>query len=136
MNELNAVVWAAGTTAYLLGNNNTLEKSTNADTASPTFAEINKTGSGTCQAQSDSTSQNLTDATFLAANPLAGLVVTQDFGTIYGTSNGSLQRAPGRPTRRSTTSPAIRGSPRTHRIPTACGWSITSRAARAAGSSA
>ncbi len=85
--ELNAVVWASSNTAYLLGNGSTLEKSTAANTATPAFTEINKVGIGTCQAQSDSSAQNLTDATFLPANPADGLVVTQDFGTLYGTSN-------------------------------------------------
>jgi hypothetical protein len=85
--ELNAVAFASSSTAYLLGNNNTLMESTNAGAASPTFTEINKTG-GSCQAQSDNNPQNLTDATFLPANPLAGIMVTQDFGALYGSSNG------------------------------------------------
>jgi hypothetical protein len=87
VSQLNAVVWASSTTAYLLGDNSTLEKSTAANTATPAFAEINKVGGGTCQAQSDSLTQDLTDATFLPANPSAGIMVTQDFGTLYGTSN-------------------------------------------------
>ncbi|HEX5307531.1 MAG TPA: hypothetical protein VFW38_00445 [Solirubrobacteraceae bacterium] len=85
--ELNAVAFASASTAYLLGDDNTLLESTNAGSATPTFTEINKVG-GACRAQSDNTSQNLTDATFLPANPLAGIMVTQDFGTLYGSSNG------------------------------------------------
>jgi hypothetical protein len=86
--ELNAVVWANSTTAYLLGNNSTLEKATNANTPTPDFTEINKNGSGTCAAQSDTSAQNLTDATFLPANPLDGFMISQDFGSLYATSNG------------------------------------------------
>jgi hypothetical protein len=85
--ELNAVVWASSTSAYLRGNGSTLEKSTAANTATPAFTEINKVGTGTCLVQSDSSSQNLTDGTFLPDNPADGLLVTQDFGTLYGTSN-------------------------------------------------
>jgi hypothetical protein len=86
--ELNAVTFTSSSTAYLLGNHGTLLKSVNADAGSPTFTEINKNATGTCQAQSNSADENLTDATFLPANPLAGIMVTQDFGTLYGTSNG------------------------------------------------
>jgi hypothetical protein len=85
--ELNAVVWSSSSTVYLLGNNSTLEKSTNANTSSPTFTEINKVGTGTCAAQGDSSAQNLTDATFLPANPLHGFMISQDFGSLYETSN-------------------------------------------------
>jgi hypothetical protein len=86
--ELNAVVWASSSTVYLLGNNSTLAKTTKGNTPTPAFAEINKNGSGTCQAQSDSSSQNLTDAAFLPANPLDGFMISQDFGSLYATSNG------------------------------------------------
>jgi hypothetical protein len=86
--ELNAVVWSSSSTVYLLGNNSTLEKATNANTQTPAFTEINKNGSGTCAAQSDTSAQNLTDATFLATNPLDGFMITQDFGSLYATSNG------------------------------------------------
>jgi hypothetical protein len=87
VSELNAVVWASSTTAYVLGNNNTMEEATNANSATPTFTEINKTGTK-CQAQNDTSTKNLTDATFLPANPLDGIMLTQDFGTLYGSSNG------------------------------------------------
>ncbi len=86
--ELNAVVWASSSTAYLLGNNSTLAKTNAANTPTPAFTEINKNASGTCRAQSDSSSQNLTDATFLPANPLDGFMISQDFGSLYATSNG------------------------------------------------
>jgi hypothetical protein len=86
--ELNAVVWSSGSTVYLLGNNSTLAKATNANTPTPAFTEINKVGSGTCAAQNDTTPTNLTDATFLAANPLDGLMISQNFGALYATSNG------------------------------------------------
>lgn len=85
VSELNAVTFASSTVVYLLGDNNTLMKSTNSGAS---FTEINKNGGGTCQAQSDGSTQDLTDATFLPANPLAGIIVTQDFGTLYGSSNG------------------------------------------------
>jgi hypothetical protein len=88
VSELNAVVWAGGSTVYLLGNSSTLEKSTAGNTSTPGFAEINKNGSGTCQAQSDHSAQNLTDATFLPSNPLDGFMISQDFGSLYATSNG------------------------------------------------
>jgi len=86
--ELNAVVWAgpANTgTVYLLGNDGTLLESTNAGAS---FTEINKNGSGTCAAQNDNQDQNLTDATFLPSAPADGLIVTQDFGALYDSSNG------------------------------------------------
>ncbi len=86
--ELNAVVWSSASTAYLLGDSSTLAKSSAANSPTPAFIEINKNGSGTCQAQSDSSSQNLTDATFLPANPLDGFMIAQDFGSLYATSNG------------------------------------------------
>jgi hypothetical protein len=86
--ELNAVVWSSSSTVYLLGNNSTLAKSSAANTPTPAFAEINKNGSGTCAAQSDTSAQNLTDATFLATNPLDGFMISQDFGSLYATSNG------------------------------------------------
>ena len=86
--ELNAVVWSSSSTVYLLGNNSTLEKATNANTPTPAFTEINKVGSGTCAAQNDTTPTNLTDAAFLAANPLSGFIISQNFGSLYATSNG------------------------------------------------
>jgi hypothetical protein len=85
--ELNAVSWASSTVAYLLGDNNTLLQSPAANSPTAAFAEINKVGNGTCQAQSNASTDNLTDATFLPGNPSDGLIVTQDFGTLYGTSN-------------------------------------------------
>jgi hypothetical protein len=85
--ELNAVVWSSNSSAYLLGNNSTLQRSTGANAPTPAFTEINKVGTGTCAAQSDSSVQNLTDATFLPANPLDGFLVSQDFGSLYSTSN-------------------------------------------------
>ena len=83
--ELNAVAFAGASTVYLLGDNGTLMKSTDSGAH---FTEINKTATGTCQAQSEGSVQNLTDATFLPGNPLAGIMVAQDFGTLYGSSNG------------------------------------------------
>jgi methionine-rich copper-binding protein CopC len=85
--ELNAVVWSSSSTVYLLGNNSTLAKSTAGNSPTPAFAEINKNGSGTCAAQNETTATNLTDATFLPANPLDGFIVSQDFGVLYSTSN-------------------------------------------------
>jgi hypothetical protein len=88
--ELNAVVWSSSSTVYLVGNNSTLEKSTAANTPTPAFAEINKLGDGNCHAQSQSSgyTRNLTDAVFLASNPLNGFMVSQYFGALYSTSNG------------------------------------------------
>jgi hypothetical protein len=86
--ELNAVVWSSSSTVYLMGNNSTLARATNANTPTPAFAEINKVSSGTCAAQSATTPQNLTDAVFLASNPLDGFLIGQDFGSLYATSNG------------------------------------------------
>ncbi|MEA2146682.1 MAG: Photosynthesis system assembly factor, partial [Solirubrobacteraceae bacterium] len=86
--ELNAVVWSSSSTVYLLGNNSTLAKSSAANTPTPAFAEINKHGNGTCSAQSNTSATNLTDATFLATNPLNGFMISQDFGSLYATSNG------------------------------------------------
>lgn len=85
--ELNAVQWANSTTVFLLGNNSTILRSTNADAGSPTFSEINKAGSGTCVVQSQTFTENMTDATFLPANPADALFVDQDFGSIYQSSN-------------------------------------------------
>jgi hypothetical protein len=95
-NELNAVVWANSTTAYLLGNNSTVLKSTNAASAIPAFAEINKHNTGTCAAQSQSSgyTRNLTDAVFLASNPLTGFMVSEYFGALYSTSNGFTSGTP------------------------------------------
>ena len=87
VSELNAVAWGGSSSVYLLGDDSTLEKAADANTPAPTFAEINKVGTGTCLAQSDTSSQNLTDATFLPGNVADGLIVTQDFGTLYSTSN-------------------------------------------------
>ena len=86
--ELNAVVWAGSSVVYLLGNNSTLEKSTNGNTSTPGFTEINKVASGTCAAQNESSTTNLTDATFLPANPLDGFLISQNFGSLYFSSNG------------------------------------------------
>jgi hypothetical protein len=85
--ELNAVVWASGSVVYLLGNNSTMQKSLAGNSATPAFAEINKVGTGTCAAQNETGTQNLTDAVFLAANPLDGFMLDQSFGLVYSTSN-------------------------------------------------
>ncbi|HEX3979318.1 MAG TPA: hypothetical protein VHW96_23810 [Solirubrobacteraceae bacterium] len=87
VSELNAVAWGGSNAAYLLGNDSTLEKAANANTPVPTFTEINKVGTDTCAAQSDTSTRNLTDATFLPGNAADGLIVTQDFGSLYSTSN-------------------------------------------------
>ncbi|HWF50385.1 MAG TPA: hypothetical protein VG294_07030 [Solirubrobacteraceae bacterium] len=86
--ELNAVVWADSTTAYLLGDNGTVLKATNANTATPSFTEINKVDTGTCATQGTTTPETMTDAAFLPANPLTGFLISQDFGALYSTSNG------------------------------------------------
>jgi hypothetical protein len=86
--ELNAVVWASSSVVYLLGDNSTVERSTAGNTVAPGFAEINKTGSGSCAAQSESSTRDMTDATFLPANPLNGFMLSRDFGGLYATSNG------------------------------------------------
>jgi hypothetical protein len=86
--ELNAVVWSSASTAYLLGDNGTVLKASNANTASPSFTEINKVHSGTCAAQGTTTPDTMTDAVFLPTNPLDGFLISQDFGALYSTSNG------------------------------------------------
>ena len=88
--ELNAVVWASASTAYVLGNNGTVEKSTNANTGSPAFTEINKNGSGACQDTGDSSASahNFTDGVFLPGNPLNGYLIQQSFGRLFSSSNG------------------------------------------------
>ncbi|HKN93084.1 MAG TPA: hypothetical protein VJU60_02035 [Thermoleophilaceae bacterium] len=85
--ELNAVQWANGTTVFLVGDDSTILRSTNATAGSPTFLEFNKVISGTCAMQGESSTQNMTDATFLPANPANALFVAQDFGRIYQSSN-------------------------------------------------
>ena len=85
--ELNAVQWANSTTAYLLGNNSTVMRSTVADTATPNFTEINKLATGTCAVQSENFTENMTDATFLPGNPNNAFFVAQDFGRLYQSSN-------------------------------------------------
>jgi hypothetical protein len=94
--ELNAVVWAGGDTAYLLGNANTVLKSSSAASPTPAFTEINKTLTGTCVAQSQSSGyvRNLNDAVFLASNPLDGFIISQNFGDLYSTSNGFSSGTP------------------------------------------
>jgi hypothetical protein len=85
--ELNAVQWANSTTVFLMGDDSTLLRSTNADSGTPTFSEVNKVPSGTCAMQNETATQNLTDATFLPANPSDALFVSQDFGRLYQSSN-------------------------------------------------
>lgn len=92
--ELNAVVWADNVTAYLLGNNSTLLKSTAANTPTPSFTEINKANNGTCQAQSQPSAENLTDAVFLLSNPPHGFMIDQSFGRLFSTSNGFATGTP------------------------------------------
>jgi len=85
--ELNAVQWANSATVYLVGNDSTIIRSTNANAGSPTFGEFNKVTTGTCALQNEPSTQNMTDATFLPANPDDALFVAQDFGRIYQASN-------------------------------------------------
>src|SRR5689334_655923 len=85
--ELNAVQWANSTTVFLMGNDSTFLRSANANAGAPTFLEFNKITTGTCAMQNEPTTQNLTDATFLPANPADALFVAQDFGRIYQSSN-------------------------------------------------
>jgi hypothetical protein len=92
--ELNAIVWANSTTAYLLGSSSTVLKSLNAASAIPNFMEINKLNSGTCADQNQTLTRNLADAVFLASNPLDGFMVSQFFGAIYSTSNGFTSGTP------------------------------------------
>jgi hypothetical protein len=85
--ELNAVQWANSTTAFLLGNNSTILRSTNADAVTPVFSDVNKVGTGTCAVQSESFAENFTDATFLPSNPANAFFVAQSFGRLYQSSN-------------------------------------------------
>jgi Photosynthesis system II assembly factor YCF48 len=95
--ELNAVQWANPTTVFLMGNNSTILRSSNADAATPTFTEINKVvaADGNCAIQQEGFSENFTDATFLAANPQAAFFVAQDFGRLYQSSNALIVGASG-----------------------------------------
>ncbi|HEY1715206.1 MAG TPA: hypothetical protein VGG07_20045, partial [Solirubrobacteraceae bacterium] len=86
--ELNAVQWANSSTVYLLGNNSTIIRSTNADTAgTPIFNELNKLATGTCAIQNEGFAEDFTDATFLPTNPADAFFVGQSFGRLYETSN-------------------------------------------------
>src|SRR6185312_12148017 len=85
--ELNAVQWANSTTVYLMGNNSTIIRSTNADAGVPTFTEVNKVAAPTCAIQQEGFAENFTDATFLPSNPADAFFVTQDFGRIYQSSS-------------------------------------------------
>jgi hypothetical protein len=86
--ELNAVAWANSTTVFLMGNNSTVIRVTNADTA-PTFSEINKVATGNCVLQTQLSVTNLTDATFLPGNADNAIFVSQDFGALYASSNAT-----------------------------------------------
>lgn len=86
--ELNAVQWANSTTVYLLGNDSTIIRSTNADTAgTPTFNEVNKLATGTCAIQNEAFAEDFTDATFLPTNPADAFFLAKSFGRLYQTSN-------------------------------------------------
>jgi hypothetical protein len=60
---------------------------TSADT-SPTYTEVNKVA-GSCQLQSETANQNMTDATFLPGNPDNAIFVDQDFGELFASSNAT-----------------------------------------------
>lgn len=109
--ELNAVQWANSTTVYLLGNNSTILRSLNADAGLPTFAEVNKLGSGTCVVQSETFTKNFTDATFLPSNPANAFFVAQDFGRLYQSSNALSGSVSGTKTG-SDTVDSFNGNPR------------------------
>ena len=87
--ELNAVQWANANTVFLMGNGSTVLRSTNANAASPTFAEVNKvvSPSNNCAIQNEAFAEDFTDAAFLPANPADAFFVAQDFGRLYETSN-------------------------------------------------
>ena len=80
--ELNAVQWANTTTVFLLGNNSTILRSTNADAASPDVHRDQQGGDrvNNCAVQNETFTENFTDATFLPANPADAFFVAQDFG--------------------------------------------------------
>ncbi|HEY1712305.1 MAG TPA: hypothetical protein VGG07_05355, partial [Solirubrobacteraceae bacterium] len=63
--ELNAVQWANTTTVFLMGNGSTILRSTNANAASPLFAEANKvvSPSNNCAIQNEGFPEDFTDAT-------------------------------------------------------------------------
>lgn len=85
--ELNAVQWANSTTVYLLGNNSTVIRSTNADAATPTFTEVNKIATGTCAIQQEGFTEDFSDATFLPSNPADAFFIAKSFGRLYESSN-------------------------------------------------
>ena len=84
--ELNAVQWANSTTVFLLGDNGTVLRSTNANAGAPTFAEINKVATSICAVQTEGTPQDMTDATFLPGNPADAFYVARSFGRLYESS--------------------------------------------------
>ncbi len=109
--ELNAVQWANGATVFLMGDDSTILRSTNATAGSPTFFEFNKVTTGTCAMQGESSTQDMTDATFLPANPSDALFVAQDFGRIYQSSN-ALSGSPTGANVATDTVNSFEGSPR------------------------
>lgn len=109
--ELNAVQWANSTTVFLLGDNSTILRSTNADAGAPTFSEINKVATGTCAVQNEPFAQNFTDATFLPANPANAFFVAQEFGRLYQSSNALSGSVSGNKTGNDTVN-SFNGNPR------------------------
>jgi hypothetical protein len=113
VSELNAVQWANSTTAFLMGDNSTVLRATDANTATPHFTEINKsvTAGGNCQLQNEGFTEDFTDATFLPANPADAFFVAQDFGRLYETSN-ALSTPPSGARVNSETVNSFTGNPR------------------------
>jgi len=86
--RLNAVVWADASTAYLVGGSDATEpvvlKTTTATTTS-TFASVNGNGS-TCRL--GSSGEYVTDGFAVPGNPNALFFITEDFGSVYQSSDG------------------------------------------------
>jgi hypothetical protein len=108
VSELNSVVWANSATVFLMGSGSTIMRSLNATAGSPTFAEINKPA---CSLSGGST-QSMTDATFLPANPDNGIFVDQEFGQLFASSNAVAAGTPGGIPISSGTVNAFDGNPR------------------------
>jgi hypothetical protein len=72
-----------------MGNNSTVLRSSNPAAATPTFTEVNKVVTGSCALQTQSFTENMTDATFLPGNADNAVFVAQDFGRLYSSSNAT-----------------------------------------------
>ncbi len=106
--ELNAVQWAGESDVFLLGDNSTILRSTN---AGATFTEINK-NSVTCAMQGEASAQDMTDASFLPANPDHAVFVARNFGRLYASDDAVAEGSPSGSLVNSDTVNSFNGTPR------------------------